>query len=106
MYFAEWLLKRMNKHLFNNWEWVRKYREIIIDEKAMSIILTLLLGLMWVIFSTAIACLVLGTRPSDELLYLIFSIPPLFYIYNWIMALYEIFDRERRETWAVLKETR
>ena len=103
MYFVSWLLKRASKRMFNDWEWIRKYREFIIDEKAVSIVLTVLLGALWFIVMSVIAVWISDGRPPQYVLYVILSVPPLFYIYNWLVALYEIYDRERMATWEELK---
>lgn len=104
MYFAQWLLKRINKHLFNNWEWVRKYRRFIIEEKPISILLTILCGLLWFMICGILTIWLVDDKQlgSDIMKGVIVSVP-LFFIYNWLMALYEIFDTERMASWEYLK---
>jgi hypothetical protein len=106
MYFTEWLLKRWFNMFFGGtrWTWVSKYREIIMEERALSILLTALLGTIWFMVSFSLCMVFSQTRPSDLVAYALLAVPLLFYIYNWMMALYEIFDDERRRTWQTLKE--
>ena len=105
MKFIPWLLKRINRHLFNNWEWIEKYREFIIDQKGLSIVLTLFGGLAWFIISALfVIWLVDDKQLGTEIMQGVILSVPLFYVYNWVAALYQIYDNERMATWERLKE--
>jgi len=110
MYFSQWLLARIRKTLFGDasWDWVRAYRDMIIDEKPLALLITLGLGLIW--FMVASLVTVLGFYEGDSrevpsvAIWIHAVIPIVIFFYNWIMALYEIFDAERMATWNTLKE--
>ena len=72
----------------------------------IAIVLTFLGGAVWFIIASLVTISFIDTTPPTYMLYLILSVPPLFFIYNWLMALYAIFDQERMETWELLKKTK
>ena len=106
MYFAEWLLKRFMRRMGSTWEWIEEYRKLILEMTGIAIVLTVLGGAVWFIVASLVAISFIETTPPTYMLYLILSVPPLFFIYNWLMALYAIFDQERMKTWELLKETK
>lgn len=105
MNFGLWLLKRMQKKLFGGqWGWLYKYRELIREEMPISIILTVLLGALWTIALGIIFAYFVDDRHTlQTIMKCIISCPPLFFVYNWIYGLYEIYDSERMKVWEELK---
>ena len=109
MNFAKWLLARTARTLkiTGRWDWIEKYRSMIIREKFLSVIATIVGGLVCFIFVGAFCIIFIDETQKqlarDILLTTMYAIPA-FYIYNWIAALYEIYDAERIATWDRLKE--
>ena len=103
MYFLRWLLKRMFTTLSGPFEWVIEYRKLIIDIPFLAILVTCLVGALWFIGAGLFIIWLLGNRPPEYLFYLILAVPPLFFIYNWLMVMYAIYDRERQQTFDALK---
>ena len=104
MYFAKWLFNRWFSRLSSKWVWIENYRLLIMEEPGFALIFTLIGGTVWVIFAGLAVCFALNDLPQRPVVYLIVSVPPLFFIYNWLSALYEIYDQERMKTWELLKE--
>ena len=106
MNFAKWLLRRIQTSLFGRqWNWIERYRELIMEEKAVSVVVTLLGTAFWAIASIPFMLWInSGDRiPIEWLLYSV-SIPVMFYLYNWIAALYMVYCHEREQVWNVLKD--
>ncbi len=107
MNFITWLLKRIKKNLVGNgtWQWLEDYRYLILRSKVESFFVTLLAGLMWVLVVFLVSASLSDERElvRNAMIYAIASVP-VFYIYNWLMALYDIYDTERMATWNTLKE--
>jgi hypothetical protein len=107
MNFVKWLLRRISKSLIGTgkWQWVQDYRRLIMFDKPMSLLATFGCGLVWFLASGTACILFLPDRDSIGLAFqcILLSIP-MFYIYNWLAALYEIYDAERMATWDRLKE--
>lgn len=107
MNFIVWLLQRIKRSLIGDgqWQWISDYRRFILREKPVSILVTIFGGLMWFLVC---GILTLWLVDDKEIGYLImrgvlFSVPA-FYIYNWLAALYEVYDTERMATWNTLKD--
>ena len=107
MNFVKWLLLRIKRTLIGDgrWQWIEEYRRLIIREKPISIIVTILGGLVWFMVCAFLTLWLVNDKET------IFSIMqgvvlsvPAFYIYNWLAALYEIYDTERMATWERLKD--
>jgi hypothetical protein len=107
MNFIYWLLQRLKRKLFSSikWQWVEKYRRMILFEKAMSIVITFLLGMIFT------GCVALGALTSGcprELVSQIIdwtaSAIIAFYLYHWLAALYEVYTTEKMATWHALKD--
>lgn len=107
MNFITWLLARMKRKLIGDgqWDWVYKYRRLILEEKIGSIIVTVLGGALWTLFGGCIMMMFMEPNETSLILFkgIIISVP-VFYVYNWIAALYELYDTERMATWNRLKE--
>lgn len=105
-YFIKWLGKRVTKTLFKegHWQWIESYRDLIMREKPLAILLTFLMGALWFVGMGAVVALTSDTRPPQYVFMTLLSVPPLFFIYNWLAALYEIYSEERERTMNYLKE--
>lgn len=106
MNFAKWILLRIKRTLFGdgNWQWVYEYRRLIIKSKVESVLVTIFGGLVFWLFMMVPAFLFLPSREEISLcMQTILLLVPTFYIYNWLAALYEIYDTERMATWERLK---
>lgn len=109
MNFTKWLLSRIKRTLIGDgqWEWIEKYRSMIIQEKAFSVVATFFGGMLCFVF-VGVFCMMFfevtqKQLVKDILVTTLYAIPA-FYIYNWIAALYEIYDTERMAAWDRLKE--
>ena len=115
-HFISWLAARAGRTLFCDYQWIKNYRKFILNEKMLSIFVTILLGIAFVLVTTLTAMVLVKsfyTGTSDEKFMLITSImqwlccvPPVFFVYNWIMALYGVYTKEQEEMWKQLKEDR
>ena len=102
MYFISWLIQRVKQARF---EWVVGYRRLIIEEKFLSIVFTVIIGLFCWITPVGWICIhFIDHHATAEytLLALALSVP-LFWVYHWIMALYAIYREEQRSMWEELK---
>lgn len=111
-YFVGWLWRRATKKVFENkWEWIEDYQRLIIRDKWLSLIVTLGFGFAWFFSATVATLLVMGTeginnntRLFGTLLKFYLLAVPVFYVVNWLVALYNIYDTERIATWERLKD--
>lgn len=106
MYFTTWLLQRLKHNLlgYGRWQWILEYRNMIIREKAMSIMATIIGGIVFTLSAMLVALMSLEHKSEIHYVFqIVICIPPAFWFYNWIMALYEIFDTERMATWEAVK---
>lgn len=106
MNFAIWVFNRIKKSVFGKeYRWISDYRELILQDKFMSIILTLGCGTLY-----SLGVIVVGIAFIDQaqtlrnfILFVIGTVP-MFYVYNWIMALHEVYEKEKQKTWEALKQ--
>lgn len=104
MNFAQWLFNRAFGKVLGRWGWIQKYREIIMEVWPLAFIMTTLIGALWFIsFNIFVMMGILNITPTKETMYATAAVPYLFFVYNWIMALYEIYDTERMATWDAVK---
>ena len=107
MNFAKWLLLRIKRTLIGDgqWRWLLDYRSLILRNKLESVLVTFFAGLCWFVMMGVFSLLLLPTKEAivTTMQFTLASIPA-FYIYNWLVALYEIYDAERMATWDRLKE--
>lgn len=108
MNFIIWLLKRIKRTMLRTteeWHWVRKYRRMILEEKFLSIMLTTMLGTIF-IGSTALGVVIYGgTREvASTAIDLAGTFVVSFYLYNWLAALYDVYTTEKMATWHALKD--
>ena len=105
MNFAQWLFRRAVNSMSGAWDWVDEYRKLIIEVPFLAILLTFLIGAVWFIICGVVFVWANGNEPPPRyVLYFMMAVPPLFLIYNWLAAMYEIYDRERQATWDELKK--
>lgn len=107
MNFVKWLLLRIKRTLIGDgqWEWISDYRRLILREKPISFLVTVFGGLLWFMFNALLVIWLVDDKElGGNLMKGILLSVPLFYVYNWIAALYEIYDTERIATWERLKE--
>ena len=104
MNFAQWLFNRAFGRVMRPWAWIKSYREIIMEVWPLAFILTTLIGGLWfIIFNLIVVMGMFDTTPTKEGMWVTAAVPYLFFVYNWIMALYEIYDTERMATWEAVK---
>ena len=105
MNFITWLFKRiknsMTKHQF---AWVRDYRECILHDKILSIFLTVGMGILYIILVTVLSIPFVDREGTFRTIIcgLLASVV-VFYVYHWIMALHEVYEKEKQKTWEALK---
>lgn len=90
----------MTKHQF---AWVEDYRECILQEKFLSILLTLACGALYILLVGWL--LIPFIDRADTFANTIWGLAGsvvVFYVYHWIMALHEIYLLERQKTWDAL----
>ena len=107
MNFIKWLLQRIKRTLIGDggWQWVSEYRRLILREKTISILVTVFGGFVWFLVCGSLTLWLANDKETVFLVMrgVLLSVPA-FYIYNWLAALYEIYDTERMATWDRLKE--
>ena len=103
-----WLLKRIKNSLAGvgrQSRWVSEYRHDILHNKSFSIFLTLGLGLIYV-GTVGWICIHFVDRAETAqniVLGLLVSVP-VFYVYHWLMALHEVYEKEKQNMWEILKQ--
>lgn len=106
MNFITWILNRiknsMTKHQF---AWVRDYRECILHDKILSILLTVGMGILYIILVTVLSIPFVDREGTFRTIIcgLVASVV-MFYVYHWIMALHEVYLLERQKTWNALSK--
>lgn len=107
MNFILWLLQRIKRSLIGDgqWRWISDYRRLILREKPVSILVTLLGGFMWFMICGLLTIWLVDDKELGfSIMRSVLLSVPAFYIYNWIAALYEVYDTERMATWNTLKD--
>lgn len=87
----------------NQFEWVKDYRRMILQEKTLSMVLTLVFGSLYIIFVGWL--LIPFIDRTDTFRMAIWGLAGsviLFYVYHWLMALHEVYLLERQKTWDAL----
>ena len=105
MNFLTWLFNRIKDSMFNNqFEWVEDYRRMILREKVLSIVLTLVCGALYILLVgwLLIPFIDRADTFANTILGLAGSVA-MFYVYHWIMALHEVYEKEKQKTWEALK---
>lgn len=106
MNFITWMLNRIKnsitKHRF---AWVQDYRECILHDKMLSIFLTVAMGILYTILVTVLLIPFVDSEGTFHTIIggLAASVV-VFYVYHWIMALHEVYEEEKQETWDALSK--
>lgn len=85
--------------------WVKDYRRMILREKFLSILLTLVCGALYNLL--VVLLLIPFIDRADTLANTIWGVAgsvAMFYVYHWIMALHEVYLLERQKTWDALSK--
>ena len=92
----------MTKHQF---AWVRDYQECILHDKILSILLTVGMGILYIILVTVLSIPFVDREGTFLTIIcgLVASVV-VFYVYHWIMALHEVYLLERQKTWDALSK--
>lgn len=105
MNFITWLFKRIKDSMVDNQShWVRGYRRCILQEKFLSIVLTLACGALYILLVGWL--LIPFIDRADTFANTIWGLAgsvAMFYVYHWIMALHEVYEKEKQKTWEALK---
>jgi uncharacterized membrane protein YeaQ/YmgE (transglycosylase-associated protein family) len=92
--------------MFNDqFEWIQKYRRMILQEKFLSILLTLTGGALYNLL--VVLLLIPFIDRTDTFANTIWGVTGsvvVFYVYHWIMALHEVYLLERQKTWDALSK--
>ena len=106
MNFITWLFKRIkNSMAENQFEWVKNYRRMILQEKVLSIVLTFVCGCLYVIFvGWLLIPFIDRAETAAKIIYGLIGSVAIFYVYHWIMALHEVYLLERQKTWDALSK--
>ena len=102
MYFVKWLFRRIKDARF---EWVQGYHRLILEETLLSIVFTLICGVLLYIVPVCFLLISYVDR-EDTALTIIWGLVvsvAVFYVYHWIMALHEVYELEKQKTWEALK---
>ena len=107
MNFTIWILNRIKTSITPDrpWHWLYEYRRLIMKDKFYSIMTTIFAGLLWFMVAFCLSMYFLEER--DDIFFALRTaiyMVPAFYVYNWLAALYEIYDKERMATWEALKQ--
>jgi hypothetical protein len=105
MNFITWILNRIKNSMTKHQSaWVRDYRECILHDKILSILLTVGMGILYIILVTLLSIPFVDREGTFRTIIcgLVASVV-VFYVYHWIMALHEIYEEEKRKTWEALK---
>ena len=89
----------------NQFEWVKNYRRMILQEKVLSIVLTFVCGCLYVIFvGWLLIPFIDRAETAAKIIYGLIGSVAIFYVYHWIMALHEVYLLERQKTWDALSK--
>ena len=106
MNFIKWLTNRTKKSLAGSqYEWVEGYRHCILEVKFLSILLTLLGGCLYVIFvGWLLIPFIDRAETAAKITWGLVGSVVMFYVYHWIMALHEVYEKEKQKIWEALKQ--
>ena len=102
MNFITWIFRRIKN---SQSDWVEGYRRLILEETFLSIVFTLLLGIVLYILPVCFLLIPYVDRAGTAvtIIWCLVGSVILFYVYHWIMALREIYEEEKLRTWEALK---
>jgi hypothetical protein len=106
MNFITWLFKRIkNSMAENQFEWVRGYRRMILQETILSIVLTLAGGILYnLLVGFLLIPYIDRAETALKIIWGLVASVAVFYVYHWIMALHEVYLLERQKTWDALSK--
>jgi hypothetical protein len=104
MNFITWLFKRIKNSMFSNQsDWVQVYRRMILREKILSIVLTLVGGALYMLFVGFLLIPFIDREATAlTIIWCLAGSVAVFYVYHWLMALHEVYLLERQKTWDAL----
>ena len=90
--------------MFNDqFEWIKNYRRMILQETVLSIVFTLLCGVLYILFvGFLLIAYIDRAETAAKIIYGLVGSVAVFYVYHWIMALHEVYLLERQKTWDAL----
>jgi hypothetical protein len=102
MNFVIWLFKRIKN---SRLDWVEGYRRLILEETFLSIVFTLILGIVLYILPVCFLLIPYVDRAgtATTIIWCLVVSVIMFYMYHWIMALREVYEEEKLRTWEELK---
>ena len=101
MNFITWIFRRIK---LSQSDWVQGYHRLILEETFLSIVFTLICGLLLYIVPVAFLLIPYVDREvtAVTIIWGLVASVVLFYVYHWIMALHEVYLLERQKTWDAL----
>ena len=103
MNFITWIFRRIK---LSQSDWVRGYRRLILEETFLSIVCTLVCGILLYIVPVGFLLIPYVDR-ADTAVTIIWGLVAsvvMFYVYHWIRALHEVYLLERQKTWDALSK--
>lgn len=103
MNFVAWLFKRIKN---SQLDWVEGYRRMILEETFLSIVFTLICGIVLYILPVCFLLIPYVDRAgtATTIIWCLVGSIIVFYVYHWIMALHEVYLLERQKTWDALSK--
>lgn len=80
-----------------------KYRAFMRDEFFGAFVMTFLVGALQVVIGAILTAWICDGIPPKWVFYILLANPVVFFVYNWMVNLYSIYDNERLATWEELK---
>ena len=102
MYFVKWLFRRIKLARF---EWAQGYRRLILEETFLSIMFTLIGGVVLYVIPVCFLLIPYIDR-ADTAVTIIWGLVAsvvTFYVYHWIQALHQVYKQEQQQMWKELK---
>jgi uncharacterized membrane protein (DUF485 family) len=92
--------------MFNDqFEWIKNYRRMILQETVLSIVLTLLCGVLYILFVGFLLIPYIDrAETAAKIIYGLIGSVAIFYVYHWIRALHEVYLLERQKIWNELSK--
>ena len=92
--------------MFNDqFEWIQKYRRMILQETILSIVLTFACGALYILFVGFLLIPYIDrAETAAKIIWGLSASVVMFYVYHWLMALHEVYLLERQKTWDALSK--
>jgi TM2 domain-containing membrane protein YozV len=102
MNFITWIFRRIKN---SQSDWARGYHRLILEETFLSIVFTLICGILLYIVPVAFLLIPYVDREvtAVRIIWGLVASVVLFYVYHWIMALHEVYEAEKQKIWEALK---